>query len=225
MDRVLIVEDDPRIASFLDKGLTAHGYATKVVRSTAETERAIAAGGVDVVILDPTRVRAAPRTDVVDIRRVRRWSVPVIILDVQEVVDDRALNVAGHEATNEESIHYLVKPFRFEELLALVRALLGEHPDRSNMLTHHEVTLDLSTRRVTVGGRQAQLTPREFGLAETFLRHPGQAFSRAQLLDRVWGLQFDPASNVVDVYVRYLRRKLGRDLIETVRGVGYRLQR
>ncbi|MGH8875425.1 MAG: response regulator transcription factor, partial [Acidimicrobiia bacterium] len=117
------------------------------------------------------------------------------------------------------------KPFSFEELLARIRVRLREGPDQeATLLRVGEAALDLRTRRATVGDRSVELTAREFSLAETFFRHSGQVLSREQLLSHVWGYDFDPGSNVVDVYVRYLRRKLGEELIETVRGMGYRLR-
>ena len=119
----------------------------------------------------------------------------------------------------------MTKPFRFEELLARVRLRLrGEATAEATVLTVGEVALDLRSRRATHRSRTIDLTAREFALLETFLRHPGQVLSREQLLSRVWGYDFDPGSNVVDVYVRYLRKKLGDGVIETVRGMGYRLQ-
>jgi two-component system copper resistance phosphate regulon response regulator CusR len=118
----------------------------------------------------------------------------------------------------------MTKPFRFEELLVRVRARLRTETQADvTTLTVGDVSLDLRTRRVTVGGRTVELTAREFALTETFLRHPGQVMTREQLLSRVWGYDFAPESNVVDVYVRYLRKKLGPGVIETVRGMGYRL--
>jgi two-component system, OmpR family, copper resistance phosphate regulon response regulator CusR len=119
---------------------------------------------------------------------------------------------------------YLTKPFAFDELLARLRARLRPRDSsEASVLRAGDVALDLHSRRARVGDRQIDLTAREFALLETFLRHPGQVLSREQLLNRVWGLDFDPESNVVDVYVRYLRRKLGDGVIQTVRGMGYRL--
>jgi DNA-binding response OmpR family regulator len=199
VNRVLIVEDEPRIAAFLDKGLAAHGFATTVLRGGTDADRAVAAGDVDLVILDSPRVGPLG-SDIVAVRGAPSWAVPVIMLAVQEVVDECAHAPAGDGVrTNGGGVRYLVKPFRFEELLALVREMLGDDHDRSTVLAYRDVELDLNTRRASVNGREAQLTPREFRLAETFFRRPGQAFSRAQLLDQVWGLHFDPGSNVVDV--------------------------
>lgn len=144
--------------------------------------------------------------------------MPVIILTARTGVAD---TVAGLEGGADD---YVTKPFSFEELLARVRVQLrdpgsAEPPE----LSAGDVVLDLRTRKASVGGREVELSAREFVLAETLLRHPGQVLSRQQLLSNVWGYDFDPGSNVVDVYVGYLRRKLGKGLIETVRGMGYRL--
>ena len=150
--------------------------------------------------------------------RQARNEIPVVILTARDSVTD---TVAGLEGGAND---YMTKPFRFEELLARIRLRLRD--DRSPeamVLTHGGLSLDLRTRRAEVDGRIVDLSAREFTLAETFLRSPGQVLSREQLLSRVWGYDFDPGSNVVDVYVRYLRRKLGATRFETVRGVGYRL--
>jgi two-component system, OmpR family, copper resistance phosphate regulon response regulator CusR len=143
----------------------------------------------------------------------------VIILTAREGVRDV---VAGLEGGADD---YVTKPFRFEELLARVRAQLRtERTSEPTVLRAGSSALDLRTRRVVVDGRAVELTAREFALAETFFRHPGQVLSREQLLSHVWGYDYDPGSNVVDVYVRYLRRKLGAERIITVRGMGYRLE-
>ena len=142
----------------------------------------------------------------------------MIILTARDGIDDL---VGGLDAGADD---YMVKPFRFDELLARIRSRLREtHGAEVTRLEYGDLTLDLTTRRVEHAGQPVPLTALEFQLAETFLRHPGQVLSRQQLLSRVWGYDFDGSSNVVDVYVGYLRRKLGRNLITTVRGVGYRL--
>jgi len=155
--------------------------------------------------------------------RGARVSTPVIILPARDSVRD---TVAGLQGGADD---YVTKPFQFAELLARVRLRLRDASERGDgasaaLLAHGDVTLDLRTRRVDVDGRTADLTAREFSLLEVFLRHPGQVLSREQLLGHVWGYDFDPTSNVVDVYVRALRRKIGPDRIETVRGAGYRLR-
>jgi two-component system copper resistance phosphate regulon response regulator CusR len=150
--------------------------------------------------------------------RADRVTIPVVILTARDSVQD---TVAALEGGADD---YMPKPFRFEELLARVRLRLsGGRQTETTVLTCGDLSLDLRTRRAQAGSRTVDLSAREFALAETFLRHPGQVLAREQLLSHVWGYDFDPGSNVVDVYVRYLRRKLGADRIETVRGMGYRL--
>jgi len=215
---VLVVEDEARIASFVAKGLKAAGYAPTVVGTAREAFDLALTGDVDLMVLDI----GLPDGDGFDVlRRLRAAGsrLPVIILTARSSVED---TVAGLEGGADD---YMAKPFRFEELLARVRLRLRtEHDaaDDTTVLRRGAVTLDLCSRRATVDGRVVDLSAREFALAETFLRNAGTALSREQLLSRVWGYDFDPSSNVVDVYVRYLRTKLGADLITTVRGVGYR---
>jgi DNA-binding response OmpR family regulator len=144
--------------------------------------------------------------------------LPVIILSARDDVADK---VDGLELGADD---YVTKPFRFEELLARVRVRLrGEGTAETTVLQAGEMTLDLRTRRATVAGTSVELSAREFTMLEVFLRHAGQVLSREQLLSHVWGYDYDPGSNVVDVYVGYLRKKLGRDRIQTVRGMGYSL--
>ena len=217
MSRVLIAEDEPRIAAFLEKGLRAHGFATAVVGDGVTALDRARSGEFDLVLLD----LGLPRLDgfaVLRALRAERRDVPVIVLTARDGVQD---TVAGLEGGADD---YVPKPFRFEELLARVRLrLAGARQTEVTVLTVGDLSLDLRTRRASVRGRTVDLSAREFALAETFLRHPGQVLAREQLLSRVWGYDFDPGSNVVDVYVRYLRRKLGADRIQTVRGMGYRL--
>ena len=144
--------------------------------------------------------------------------MPVVVLPARDGVED---TVAGLEGGADD---YVTKPFRFEELLARIRLRLrDERASEVTVLSAGDVVLDLRSRRASIGDRVVELTAREFALAEVFLRHAGQVLSREQLLSHVWGYDFDPGSNVVDVYVRYLRRKLGDGVIETVRGMGYRM--
>ena len=217
MSRILIAEDEPRIAAFVEKGLRANGYATTVVADGPSALARARAGEADLLVLDI----GLPGLDGFGVLRALRGegiAVPVIVLTARDGVQD---TVAGLEGGADD---YMPKPFRFEELLARVRLrLAGSRPAESTLLRCGGLSLDLRTRRATADGRTVDLSAREFALAETFLRHPGQVLSREQLLSGVWGYDFDPGSNVVDVYVRYLRRKLGASRIQTVRGMGYRL--
>jgi DNA-binding response OmpR family regulator len=217
VNRVLIAEDEPRIASFLEKGLRAAGYVTTVVADGVDAAGYARDDDFDLMILDlglPGQDGLAALAQI----RTRGEHLPVIVLTARDAVPDR---VAGLDLGADD---YLTKPFSFEELLARVRARLRDHGQAgSTILRAGPLTLDLARRTATVGEHQVELTAREFLLAETLARHRGQVLSREQLLDRVWGYAHDPGSNVVDVYVGYLRRKLGADLIQTVRGMGYRL--
>lgn len=216
MTRILIVEDEPRIASFVSRGLEAAGYATLVIDDGAEALEAVLRGDSDLVLLDV----GLPTMDGFDVlRELRRRgsTVPVIMLTARSSTRD---TVEGLDAGAND---YVPKPFVFEELLARVRSRLRETvPQPGVSVEHGDVVLDVLARRAMVAGREVDLSAREFALAEQFLRNPGRVLSREQLLSSVWGLDFDPGSNVVDVYVRYLRGKLGPDHIVTVRGAGYR---
>jgi DNA-binding response OmpR family regulator len=217
MARILIAEDEPRIATFLEKGLRANGYTTLTVDDGRHVASVARDDDFDLVILD----LGLPGLDGLDaLRDLRRKGqhLPVIILTARS---DAA--VAGFETGADD---YVTKPFRFDELLARIRVRLKQRPgEELTVLRVGDITLDIRTRRATVGDRTVELTAREFALLETFLRHPDQVLSREQLLSLVWGYDFDPGSNVVEVYVRALRKKLGDAAIETVRGMGYRLPR
>jgi DNA-binding response OmpR family regulator len=213
---VLIVEDEARIASFVERGLKAEGFAVQVAND-GDTGFALACSeDVDLVILD-LMLPKLPGEQVLERLRERRPDVPVIILTARDAVEDRVRNL------NAGADDYVTKPFSFAELLARVHARLRAKDQRSSTaLVVGDVELDLRTRTARLDGAEVTLTAREFALLETFMRHPGQVLSQVQLMDRVWGYDFDPGSNVVEVYVGYLRRKLRKDLIETVRGAGYR---
>ncbi|MCU0282703.1 MAG: response regulator transcription factor [Candidatus Nanopelagicales bacterium] len=217
MNRILVVEDEERIASFVGKGLRANGFTPTVVADGPTGYDYAMTGEFDLVVLDIN----LPGMDGFEVlRRLRRAgnAIPVIILTARTSTSD---TVAGLEGGADD---YMPKPFRFEELLARVRLRLrSERREDAPVLAHGDLLLDLLTRRAEVAGRSVDLSAREFALAETFLRNPGRVLSREQLLSHVWGYDFEPGSNVVDVYVRYLRRKLGAARIETVRGMGYRL--
>jgi two-component system copper resistance phosphate regulon response regulator CusR len=215
--KILLVEDEVRVASFVVKGLEAHGYPVEHVATGTEALARIRDGEPDLILLDLT----LPDLDGMEIlRRLREGGavVPVIILTARGDVDDR---VQGFDVGADD---YLTKPFAFDELVARLRARLRPRPTSdSAVLRAGNLVLDLNTRRVEVEGREVALAAREFELLETFLRHRGQVLSRTQLLTRVWGPKTELHSNVIDVYVGYLRRKVGASCIETVRGTGYRL--
>ena len=217
MTRVLIAEDEPGISSFLEKGFRAEGFTTLVVADGPTAAHAARDGDFDLVILD-LGLPGMDGHEVLAEIRGRGERLPVIILTARKEARD---TVAGLEGGADD---YVTKPFRFEELLARVRVRLRDRGTASPVgLEVGNVRLDLRTRKVNVGGREVELSAREFTLLETFMSHPDQVMSREQLLSRVWGYDFDGGSNVVDVYVGYLRKKLGSATIETVRGMGYRL--
>jgi DNA-binding response OmpR family regulator len=217
VNRILIAEDEPRLASFLEKGLRANGFTTTVVGDGVAASAMARDDRFDLLILD---LGLPGRDGTVVLREMRSADqrMPVLILTARDEVTDK---VAGLEGGADD---YMTKPFRFEELLARVRARLrDERTVEPTVLRSGEVTLDLRTRRASVSGRTTELTAREFTMLEVLLRHAGQVLSREQLLSHVWGYDYDPGSNVVDVYVGYLRKKLGQNAIDTVRGMGYRL--
>lgn len=221
IDRILIAEDEPRIAAFLEKGLRASGFTTAVAKDGHEALSMAQTGDFGLLILDI----GLPGKDgwmVLQELRGQGEQLSIIILSARDEVTDK---VAGLEGGADD---YVTKPFRFEELLARVRARLRDHrlPRRQEEMVFKagNIVLDLLKRQIWVGDRPVKLSAREFTLAETFIRHPGQVMSREQLLSQVWGYDYDPGSNVVDVCVGYLRKKLGHDSIETVRGMGYRLR-
>jgi two-component system response regulator QseB len=217
VNRILIAEDEPRLASFLEKGLRANGFVTTVAEDGVKASSMASADEFDLLVLD-LGLPGKDGTQVLGELRAAGRRMPVIILTARDDVSDK---VAGLEGGADD---YVTKPFRFEELLARVRARLrDEGTVESTIIKAGDIVLDLRTRRATSDGRIVDLTAREFAMLEVLIRHPGQVLSREQLLSHVWGYDYDPGSNVVDVYVGYLRRKLGTRRIETVRGMGYRL--
>lgn len=222
MSRILIVEDEPRIVSFLEKGLQANGFTTASAPDGSSAIDLALGSEFDLIILDLGLPDADGMT-VLSSLRGQGLSQPIIVLTARDDIHDK---VTGFEAGADD---YVTKPFRFEELLARIRARLRVvqpvvmNPTDS-ILAIGPITLDLYSRQVQVAGQLVDLSAREFTLTETFMRHAGHVLSREQLLDRVWGYDYDPGSNIVDVYVGYLRKKLGGDCIETVRGMGYRMR-
>ncbi|MEO0014398.1 MAG: hypothetical protein RLZZ535_2787 [Cyanobacteriota bacterium] len=221
MKQILIVEDETRIAAFIAKGLKAKGYNTTIVED-AETALAMPFScQFDLALLD----LGLPGEDgltVLETWRGQGVNFPVIILTARDDVMDK---VAGLKGGADD---YMTKPFSFAELLARIEVRLkasnsSNQAQEKTQIQRGNMILDLRTRKVQVGDREVELPAREFTMVEVFFRHPGQVMTRQQLLDLVWGYDYDPGSNIVDVYVGYLRKKLGNESIETVRGMGYRL--
>jgi heavy metal response regulator len=218
--RVLVVEDERKVASFIRQGLEEEGYAVEVAEDGASALDLVLEGAAyDLVVLDVM----LPRRDgfgVVRAMRQRGVQTPVLLLTARDTVTDR---VTGLDLGADD---YLTKPFAFDELLARVRALLRRgQGQRAPVLRVGSLSLDPATRKVMRGERRIELTAREYALLECFMRSAGRVLSRSVLSERVWGLDFDPGSNVVDVYVGYLRRKIDAPgeprLLHTVRGAGY----
>lgn len=217
MASILIVDDETRISSFIDKGLRSAGYATRVTGDGREALALALSGEFDLIVLD-VNLPGMTGFEVLEELRGSGSAVPVIMLTARVELED---TVAGLEGGADD---YLGKPFRFDELVARIRLRIRREPAAKGMeLQHRDIVLDVRQRTASVAGREVVLSAREFALAEELVRHPGQVLSREQLLSRVWGFDFDPGSNVADVYIGYLRQKLGADRIETVRGAGYRL--
>lgn len=221
MSRILVAEDETRISAFVSKGLRAAGHTADVTVDGSQVVELAESGDFDLLVLDI----GLPGVDGFEVlRRLRDdgSELPVIILTARDSARDLVAGLDG--GAND----YMSKPFRFEELLARIRRRLAERAPASatavqERLSVGHLELELRERRVLVDGVPVELSTREFALAEEFFRHPDQILSREELLSRVWGYDFDPGSNVVDVYVRYLRNKIGKDAIATVRGAGYRL--
>lgn len=222
MQRILLAEDSSRIASFVVKGLTASGYQVDHVADGNQVLPSVKNSKYELLILD----LGLPNRDGLNILEELRGTgndLPVIILTARDSVET---TVSSFRSGADD---YMSKPFSFEELLARVKTriktkLVGNVSDSAGaVLARGNISLDLVSRRVKIGESEHELTTREFMILELLLKNPGQVISREQLLDRVWGLDHDPGSNVVDVYIRYLRQKLGSEAITTVRGSGYKL--
>jgi DNA-binding response OmpR family regulator len=218
--RILIVEDEAKIASFVSKGLRAEGHQTTVCVDGRESLDHALGGEFDLIVLD-IGLPGLDGYDVLTQLRSQGSRVPVIVLTARDSVTDTVTALEGG------ADDYMPKPFRFAELLARVRLRLRQvhatnSEDPLDALESGGIRLNLRTRRATVGGTEVDLSAREFALTEIFMRNAGQVLSREQLLDHVWGFDFDPGSNVVDVYIGYLRKKFGADTIRTMRGMGYR---
>jgi two-component system copper resistance phosphate regulon response regulator CusR len=220
--RILVVEDERKVAAFVRQGLVEEGHVVEVAADGEAALDAVAGGPpYDLVVLDVM----LPKRDglsVLKTLRARRVQAPVLLLTARDGVADK---VAGLDAGADD---YLAKPFAFEELLARVRALLRRGRGAAeSVLRLEDLSLDPATRLVVRGGRRISLTAREYALLEYFLRNTGRVLTRPMITQHVWGMDFDPESNIVDVYVGYLRRKIDADgeprLLQTVRGAGYSL--
>ena len=221
--RILVVEDDRKVARFVRQGLCEEGHAVEIASDGAEAlDFVLTEPAYDLIILD-VMLPGQDGFGVLKTLRAHKVAVPVLILTARDSVPDR---VAGLDLGADD---YLTKPFAFEEFLARVRALLRRRDvARAPVLTIDDLVVDPATRRVTRGERRIELTARQYALLEYFLRNAGRVLSRPMIAQHVWGLGFDAESNVIDVYVGYLRRKIDRDrerrLLHTVRGAGYVLQ-
>lgn len=218
MASVLIAEDEARISGFIEKGLRSAGFATRVAANGTLALELAQSGEFDLMVLD-VNMPGLDGFQVLEQLRGGGSRMPVIMLTARVELHD---TVAGLEGGADD---YLGKPFRFDELLARIRLRMRKDDDTGAVaaLSHRDLVLDVRTREARLDGGKVELSSREFALAEEFVRNAGQVLSREQLLSRVWGYDFDPGSNVADVYVGYLRQKLGPGRIETVRGAGYRL--
>jgi DNA-binding response OmpR family regulator len=220
--RILIVEDNPRIAGFLQKGLREEGYVVEMAADGDAAWEKATTQGFDAAVVD---VMIPGRSGIQLVRDLREREVrlPVLMLTARDRTEDK---VVGLDAGADD---YLTKPFEFSELTARLRALLrrGGSPGASAVLKAGDVEMDPATREVRRGGKPVELTPREFAVLEYLLRNAGRPLSRAAMMEHVWGIRFDPGTNIVDVCINSLRTKLedrDRGLIQTVRGVGYAIK-
>lgn len=220
MPHILIVEDEPRIVAFLEKGLQSNGFVTTTALDGVDAVSMALEGNFDLMILD---LNLPHKNGLMVLEEIRGQGaqLPVLILTARDDIQDK---ITGFESGADD---YLTKPFRFEELLVRVRArlrpVIATTPESTDLtLRQGSIVVDLCTRKLKINERSIELSAREFTMLEVFMRHPGQVVSREQLLNSVWGYDYDPGSNVVDVYVGYLRKKIGGEAIETIRGMGYR---
>jgi two-component system, OmpR family, response regulator len=215
--RLLVVEDELRLGAALKRGLTAEGMLVDVAIDGLAGLEAARHGGYDAVVLDVMLPGMSGYNVVRTLRTEANW-VPVLMLSAKDGEYDQA------DGLDYGADDYLTKPFSFVVLLARLRALVRRNlPARPAILSAGDVTLDPATHEVELAGTPVALTPREYALLEYFLRHPGRVVSKTELLDNVWDAAEDADPNAVEVYVGYLRRKVGRDVLVTVRGAGYRL--
>ena len=220
--RILVVEDERKVASFLRQGLEEEGHAVEIAGDgAAALDHVLGSEGYDLVVLD-VMLPKGDGFEVLKTMRQHKVQTPVLMLTARDGVADK---VTGLDLGADD---YLTKPFAFEEFLARVRALLRRGAGQTApVLRLLDLSLDPSSREVVRGGRRITLTGREYALLEYFLRNAGRVLTRPMIAQHVWGLDFDPESNIVDVYVGYLRRKIDaegeRRLVHTVRGAGYRL--
>jgi DNA-binding response OmpR family regulator len=222
--KILVVEDEAAIADFVQRGLEAEGYAVACAEDGLEGERQALSDDVDLVVLD-LMLPGRDGLSVLDTIRTARPTLPVIVLTARDAVEDK---VTGLDSG---ATDYVTKPFSFDELTARIRAHLRRPADHAEptatKLDAAGIHMDLLSREVVLGSDPVHLSAREFDLLAFFMRHPGEVLSREQILSAVWGYEFDPGTNVVEVYVGYLRRKLAVNgspaPIETLRSIGYRL--
>ena len=221
MPQILIAEDEARISAFIDKGLRAQGFTSTIASSADEALYFAQNNEFDLILLD-LGLPGGDGLEILEILRGQGVQTPIIILTARDDLNDKLAGLGGG------ADDYMTKPFRFEELLVRIRLRMQPKSSANGndelLIAVGNVVLNLRTRTAMVNEREIELPSREFTLAEAFFQHPGQVLTRQQLLDRVWGYDYDPGSNIVDVYVGYLRKKFGSELFETVRGIGYRLK-
>ncbi len=220
--KILVVEDDRKVAGFIEQGLREEGYAVDVAPDGDQATMLAHVYEYDLIVLDVMLPKRTGLQVAAELRREGR-STPILMLTARDATEDV---VRGLDAGADD---YLTKPFKFDELLARVRALVRRGgAGRTELLKYGPLELDRLKHKVRIDGKNVDLTPKEFHLLQHFLLHPEEVVRRTELLEKVWDMHFDPESNVVDVHVGNLRRKLktaaGREFLQTVRGVGFRLQ-